>query len=236
MGNEMTGMDAEGVKDAPLRSVMGREFRSCLETAALDRIQKGTMKTVYRNVPFLKSPFDISLYLQLLSRLEPSTVIEIGGKHGGSALWFADMLTAQGISDARVVSVDIKHLANFNDPRILFITGDAKDLGSVLTAELLKNCPRPWLVIEDSSHYYAEARATLDFFHGHLQAGDYIVVEDGIVSQLGPEHYRQYRDGPNRAVADFLAAHAGEYQIDDDLCDRFGHNLTYNPNGWLRRL
>ena len=25
------------------------------------------------------------------------------------------------------------------------------------------------------------------------------------------------------------------YAIDTALCDQFGHNVTYNPNGWLRR-
>lgn len=229
-------MNSGEIRKKSAQSVMGRPFRSSLDARALDQIQSGTMKMVYRNVPFFKNPFDISLYMLLLSRLAPRTVIEIGSKFGGSALWFADMLTAQGVPEARVVSVDIKPLAEFSDPRILFLTGDAKNLGGVLTPELLKACPRPWLVIEDSSHYYAESIATLDFFHAHLQAGDYIVVEDGIVSQLSHKQYRQYEDGPNRAVADFLSSHGVEYRIDTELCDCFGHNVTYNPNGWLKRV
>ncbi|GAB3380291.1 CmcI family methyltransferase [Lysobacter fragariae] len=217
-------------------AVAGRPFASSIGADVFDRIQLGTMRTVYRNVPFFKSPFDISLYLQLLARLAPATVIEVGTKFGGSALWFADMLTAQGVAGARVVSVDIDPQARFTDPRITFLQGDAKDLGSVLTPALLRDCVRPFLVIEDSSHFYAESTATLDFFHEHLQAGDYIVVEDGIVSQLTGNHYRQYEHGPNRAVADFLERHPGAYAIDTALCDQFGHNATYNPNGWLRRL
>lgn len=216
--------------------VMGRSFRSSISAEALDRIQVGTMRTVYRNVPFFKSPFDIALYLQLLSRQAPHTVIEIGTKYGGSALWFADMLSAQGLAGARVISVDIEPLAKFSDPRISFLRGDANQLGAVLTPELLQKCPRPWLVIEDSSHYYAETRATLEFFHPLLQSGDYIVIEDGIVSQLSGKHYLQYQDGPNRGITDFLAKHGDDYTIDISLCDQFGHNVTYNPNGWLRRI
>lgn len=229
-------MDTGETRNKSAHSVMGRPFRSSLDAKALDRIQAGTMKMVYRNVPFFKNPFDISLYLLLLSRLAPRTVIEIGSKFGGSALWFADMLTAQGVAGARVVSVDIKPLAEFKDPRILFLTGDAKRLEDVLPPALLNECPRPWLVIEDSSHFYAESIATLNFFHAHLRSGDYIVVEDGIVSQLSHKQYRQYEDGPNRAVADFLAEHGSEYQIDTELCDCFGHNVTYNLNGWLKRI
>ena len=228
-------MSAPG-DDAPVDAVQGRAFASTLGAAVLDRVQVGTMRTVYRGVPFYKSPFDIGLYLQLLSRLAPRTVIEVGTKHGGSALWFADMLTAQGVPGARVVSVDIEPLAAFTDPRITFLRGDAKALGAVLDDALLAQCPHPWLVVEDSSHFLAEALATLDFFHAHLHAGDYIVVEDGVVSQLSGAHYRQYDHGPNRAVAAFLARHPDAYAIDTDLCDRYGHNATYNPNGWLRRV
>ncbi len=216
-------------------ATMGRAFASAIGADALDRIQAGTMRTLYRNVPFFKSPFDISLYLQLLSRLMPRTVIEIGTKFGGSALWFADMLTAHGVADPAVLSVDIEPLARFTDPRITFLQGDAKRLDKVLPPDLLWRCARPFLVIEDSSHHYPETMAVLEYFHAHLQQGDYIVVEDGIVSQLSGAHYRQYQDGPNRGIADFLARHEEAYAIDTALCDQFGHNVTYNPNGWLRR-
>jgi cephalosporin hydroxylase len=216
--------------------VRGRDFASAIPVPVLDAIQKGTMRTCYRGVPFFKSPFDISLYLQLLSRLAPRTVIEIGSKFGGSALWFADMMTAQGIAGARVLSVDIQPQAGFTDPRIDFLQGDATCLGEVLRPELLAACPHPWLVVEDSSHHYEQSIAVLEYFDGFLQPGDYIVVEDGVVAQLSGEHYQQYDNGPNRAVAAFLAKRGESYGIDDALCDQFGHNATYNPNGWLKRL
>ena len=218
------------------RTALGRSFDTELPTGLLSRVQRGTLRTTYRGIPFWKSPFDIALYLQLLSKLSPGTVIEIGTKFGGSALWFADMMTAQGTESAGVLSVDIAPTATISDPRITFLRGDAKQLGDVLRPELLNRCARPFLVIEDSSHMYAESAAALEFFHPVLRTGDYMVVEDGIVSQLPGERYREYDDGPNRAVADFLGSHAGDYEIDIDLCDRFGRNATYNPNGWLKRL
>ena len=61
-------------------------------------------------------------------------------------------------------------------------------------------------------------------------------VEDGVLSQFSDtKFYSQYEDGPNRAVTDFLACHADDYVIDIALCDHFGHNVTYNPNAWLKR-
>lgn len=215
---------------------MDRPFTSDIPAPVLDAIQNGTSRTVYRGVSFLKSPFDVVLYLQLLHRLQPRTVIEIGSKHGGSALWFADMMSAQGVTAPRIVSVDIRPLATFTDERITFLTGNARNLGPTLTPDLLANLPRPWLVIEDSAHTYDASRAVLDFFHPLLVSGDYIVVEDGVVSQLSDPLYASYEDGPNRAVADVLALHPSAYAVDTDLCDHFGRNATYNPNGWLRRI
>ena len=211
-------------------------FSSDLPVQMLSTVQAGVMRSVYRGVPFLKSPFDIGLYLQLLSRLHPRTVIEVGTKHGGSALWFADMLSADVGAEGRVLSIDITPISKVSDPRIRFLQGDANDLGAVLTPTLMQSCPRPFLVVEDSSHFYESSMAVLTFFDGWLQSGDYIVVEDGVVSQFTDARYAAYQDGPNRAVAAFLEAHSQDYEVDRSLCDHYGLNVTYNPSGWLRRL
>jgi cephalosporin hydroxylase len=213
----------------------GRSFSSIIPGAVLDRLQLGTLRQVYRGVPFYKSPFDIALYLNLLSNLRPKTIIEIGTKHGGSALWFADMLTTHGITEGHVYSVDINSLAAFTDPRISFIAGDAKALELAFSADMLRAVPRPLLVIDDSSHMYEDATAVLQFFHLHLNSGDYIVIEDGVLIQFTDPLYDRYKNGPNRAIADFLAQHQ-DYAIDEALCDHFGKNVTWNPNAWLRRL
>lgn len=210
------------------------EWRSNLTGDTLSGIQAGTLATCYKGAGFLKSPFDIALYLQLLQRLRPGAVIEVGTFQGGSALWFADMMGILGLSPS-VVSIDIAANVGFVDSRIQFITGDALHLGDVMQAAVLERLPRPWLVVEDSAHIYETSRAVLDFFHLHLASGDYIVVEDGVVKFLPEPHYRAYQDGPNRALEGFLAANPGAYEIDRGLCDFYGTNVTYNPNGWLRR-
>ena len=212
-----------------------RSFDTAIPPDVLGGIQAGVMRSVYRGVPFYKSPFDIGIYLQLLSRLRPATVIEVGTKHGGSALWFADMMSAAGVAQPRVVSVDIEPQAAFTDPRITFLRGEAARLQDVLDASCLAQLPRPWLVVEDSSHLYDDSLAVLRFFDAHLRAGDVVVVEDGVVSHLPAEFYRRYEHGPNRAVADFLRERGDAYRVDASLCDFYGYNATYNPNGYLIR-
>jgi cephalosporin hydroxylase len=213
----------------------GREFASALPTAVLDAIQSGTFRMRYRNLPLIKSPFDMALYLLLIQKLKPRTVIEIGTYKGGSALWFADMLSLHGIDRPRVISIDSDLRTSVSDERITFVRGDARALHEVLDATTFSGLERPLLVIDDASHLYADCLAVLDFFHDHLARGEYIVIEDGNVSQFSDPVYAAYEDGPNRAVADFLGRHADAYAIDTELCDHFGYNVTYNPNGWLRR-
>lgn len=220
-------------EDLPLAG--NRAFTANAPGSTFDAIQHGTVKTKYRGVPFCKSPLDIGLYINLIDQLTPRTVIEIGSLHGGSALWFADMLTNYGVENGRVISVDIKPPKDFGDERILFLKGDAKNLGAVLPPDAMAALPHPFLVVEDSSHYYPETYAVLEFFAEHCQSGDYVVVEDGIVSLLSGPGYRQYEGGPNRAIADFMASNQA-FEIDENLCDFYGYNMTYCLNGWLRKI
>jgi cephalosporin hydroxylase len=214
--------------------VRGRSFRTALSAESLSSIQTGSLQALYRGLGFLKSPFDVALYLQLIGRLRPATIIEIGTKHGGSALWFADQMTAHGIS-ARVVSLDLSPPTGLADARIQFVAGDAHDLSGALTHDVLASLPHPWLVSEDSAHTFEACSAVLRFFDTHLVVGDYIVIEDGVLSDMVERHYETYQHGPNRAVEKFLSEHGDSYEIDGTLCDFFGHNVTWNPNAWLRR-
>ena len=210
-----------------------RPLETDIPSEFLQSLQRGVMTTQYRGVGCLKSPFDLALYLQLFSREVPRTVFEVGTRFGGSALWFADMMENHGVP-ARVITVDVEPPSDLADSRIMFLRGDANDLGAALRAEHLA-APHPWLIVEDSSHMYAESTAVLHFFHPHLRSGDYVVIEDGVVAFMDPGKYGKYQNGPTRAVEDFTSAFTGDYELDTGLCDHFGRNVTYNPNSWLRR-
>jgi len=73
----------------------------------------------------------------------------------------------------------------------------------------------------------------LRFFHPHLRPGEFIVTEDGIISDLVNDP--DCNSGPHRALKEFLQLHPGEYDIAGEYCDFFGYNLTWCTNGWLRK-
>ena len=210
-----------------------RSFKTAFESSFLRDMQRGVMNYAYKGVACLKCPLDMALYAKLIWELKPQTLIEIGTYKGGSALWFADVMAAYG-SNAKIVSIDFFDVNEVADPRIEFLKGDVHDLGAVLTHAKLASLPRPFLVIEDSAHTYAGSLAALKFFDSVLHAGDVIVIEDGVLDDLGMS--AQFEGGPNRAVAEFMANTAERFEIMTGYCDYYGVNATYNPNGFLRKV
>jgi cephalosporin hydroxylase len=212
----------------------GRPWGADLPLRALQSLQNGALKYSYRGIPMLKNPFEVALYPILLWQAKPRTIIEIGSYLGASALWMADLMRSFGL-DGQVLSIDINPpRASFQRDDIRFIAGNARRLEETLTPKLFSVLPRPLLVIEDSVHDVPTTLAVLRFFDRVLLPGEYIVVEDGLVTDLGIAH--RFGGGPGRAISQFLLESQGRYQIDSAFCDHYGHNFTGNPNGYLRRV
>lgn len=208
-----------------------RSFKTPFPEDVLKPIQAGVMSYLYKGIPCYKSPLDISIYLKLLWDLKPRTIIEIGSKHGGSAVFFADMMQVYGLK-THVYSIDLERPA-LRDDRITFLQGDVNDLRPTFEAHGLTDCPRPWYVNEDSAHTYAGCLAALRYLGGVMKRGDLLAMEDGNLVEMGLEE--RYQGGPNRAIAEFFEESPGTFEIDTALCDTFGVNATYNPNGYLRK-
>ena len=195
----------------------------------LMKIQQGTMAYCYRGVPMLKNPFDLALYPMLLDRAQPQTLIEIGSHAGGSALWFADQRPGM-----RVVSIDLQTPEAVSHPAVQFLRGDAQQLGDVLTPTVMESLARPLLVVADASHMAETTATVLDFFDRCMRPGEYLVVEDGILTDMRADD--AYGGGPLRAIHEFLDRTHGRYEIDRTFCDYYGRNVTWNVDGYLRRI
>jgi cephalosporin hydroxylase len=200
-------------------------------------IQQGTMKYTYKGILTHKDPFDLALYQMLLWEQKPRTLIEVGSKWGGSALWFADVLRSFGV-DYTIHSIDVQPPVDIEDiPGVTFYRGDGRNLADTLSPALLAAMPRPLMVVEDADHRPATTLAVLRFFDQWLRPGEYIVVEDGIVDDLfGADRMADLEGGPRPAIEQFLRERGIDYTIDTRLCDYFGVNMTWNVNGYLRRV
>jgi len=206
-----------------------------LPQSSLMAIQHGTMHYTYKGIPTHKNPFDLALYQLLLWEQKPRTLIEIGSKWGGSALWFADVLRSFDIA-YQIHSIDVQPPRDQSIPYVTFYQGNGRNLSEILPAELMRALPRPLMVIEDADHHPATTLGVLNFFDCWLQASEYIVVEDGIVDDLfSPDDMARLEGGPRIAIAQFLRERGDRYEIDTRFCDYFGVNVTWNVNGYLRR-
>ena len=206
--------------------------RSSLPGRTLREIQSATARYRYRGVNCVKNPFDLALYMQLLSDIRPGTIVEVGSFNGGSALWFAAQTRGLGLS-TKVYSVDIYPVGDVQDVNVTFLAGDIHRLEESALPEILQNAERPLFVVEDGPHTFEGCLAALRFFDTYLEPGEYIVIEDGILKDL---NFFTLKNGPNRAIRTFLSEKGHKYEIDRTYCDFFGHNVTWNTNGYLQRI
>lgn len=216
-------------------AVRGRHFRVDLPTRALGKIQAGTLRTRYKGLRLAKSPFDLALYMQVIEKLRPKTIVEIGTSEGGSAAWLIDQCRTFGLDDTKLITIDIAP-PSVEISRVSIFSGDSCAPERTFPTDLIAASPHPWLVIENSAHSYESVRAVLDYFDQLLAPGDMFVLEDRVLADLEGEVYRRLDDGPNRALAEFLRRTGDRYAIDTALCDFYGHNLTYAPNAWICRV
>lgn len=207
-------------------------FRSGLSKGTLLSIQRASFQFEWNGVRMIKNPFDLALYQMLLSKLRPKTIIEIGSASGGSALWFGAQSRALNLR-AKVWSFDISAVRDKDETDVMFRHGDIHSLSKTELPKILKNCERPLLVVEDGPHTFSGSLAALRFFDQFLEVGDYIVIEDGVLRDLG---YKSLEDGPNRAVRAFLLERPNSYKVDREYCDFWGPNYTWNTNGYLERI
>lgn len=215
------------------RKPMVRGFSTSLCRENLRTIQEASHEYSWKGIPLWKNPFDFANYWRLVWFMKPRTIIEIGSKYGGSAIWFADMMDVYGI-DGRVISVDIAPPQGVSHERVTFLRGDASDLSSSLVPEMMASLPHPWLVIEDSSHMASHCLAAIEYLDRFMVPGDILSVEDGIVSDLGIAS--SYEGGPSLAIREFIEKRPMQYELLVEMCDFWGQNVTWNPNGYWRKV
>jgi len=195
--------------------------------------QQGVLAYTYKGISCLKCPIDLAIYAKLIWDLRPRSLVEIGTHKGGSAMWFADTISVADI-DCAVLSIDLSPAVEFTDPRIEFLAGDTARLEATLTPARLAGLRHPWFVVEDSAHTYDATRAAIGFFADAMSLGDVLVVEDGVLDELGVSE--QHQGGPNRALSEFLSANPTAFRVMYEYCDMIGRNATYNPNAYLAKM
>jgi len=184
----------------------------------------------YRGARTLKLPLDLWNYQELMFENDIHWVLETGTRHGGSALFFADLLAA-GAREGSVVSIDVTHEALHplaaTHPGIRLLLGDSADPAIVGSIRQLipQGRSHGLLLILDSDHSAPHVLRELNTLVPLLRQGDYLVVEDTIVN--GHPVRPDFGPGPLEAIEAYLAANPQQLVADVARESKFGCTFAF---------
>jgi cephalosporin hydroxylase len=192
-------------------------------------------RVAYRGVRTLKNPLDMWNYQEIIAERGIEWVLETGTRHGGSALFFADLLAARGASGF-VISVDVDHdslqLPAGGHERLRLLKGDSASPATGRAVSALLPAQRgPLFVILDSDHRATHVKAELESFVPLMRTGDYLVVEDTCVN--GHPVRPDFGPGPMEAVLSYLEENPGVLAADTAREEKFG--CTFAPRGYYTK-
>lgn len=175
-----------------------------------------------------KCPMDMWVYQEMIHELKPDFIVETGTFHGGSALFFAQMLDLVG--KGQVITVDIEKQADCPEhPRIDYVTGSA------IAAETLKLIKQKIasassvMVILDSEHKAPFKLEEMQLYGELVTPGNYMIVEDSCFDEFPA--WPEFGPGPATALREYMAGNP-PFTIDRE---REKHIITFAPKGFLRK-
>jgi cephalosporin hydroxylase len=198
--------------------------------------------------PIIQLPDDMFRIQEVIYRIKPDVILDIGIAHGGSLIFFASLCKA--MEKGRIVGVDIDIRAHNRAaieshmlfPMITLIEGDSTNPSTVgKVRENIKAGERV-LVLLDGCHTRAHVRAELEAYSQLVAVGSYIVAMDGIMKDLvgaprsGPDWAT---NNPSTAAIEFVRDHP-EFVIEDPAIPfnegTAKEKVSYWPNGFVKRL
>ncbi len=184
----------------------------------------------YRGVRTLKLPLDMWNYQEVIFENDLQWVLETGTRHGGSALFFADLFAASGRT-GQVVSVDVEHTdlhpLAMSHPKLSLISGDSgsPDIVDVVRQLIPENRVGAMLLILDSDHVASHVLRELNVLVPLLRKGDYLIVEDTIIN--GHPVRPEFGPGPLEALEEYLRVNPGKLVHDPVRETKFGCTVSY---------
>jgi cephalosporin hydroxylase len=176
-----------------------------------------------------KCPFDLWTYQEILHEVKPDLIVETGTWRGGSALFLASMCDL--MNRGRIVTIDVEEQPGRpQHERITYL------LGSSTSPEIVQRVGSSIakgdrvLVILDSDHSKDHVLRELAIYSDIVTPGSYVIVEDSNVN--GHPVFRSHGPGPMEAIREFLRK---DQRFETDRT-REKFMLTFNPNGYLRKM
>ena len=194
-----------------------------------------TRAQTWQGIPILQFPNDLLALQEIIHETKPWVIVETGTHHGGSALFFANMLDlVHGFHDPEpiVVSIDVmpdpEHIRPAH-PRILYLTGSSTDEAVLERVRKTIKRAKSVMVHLDSDHRAAHVLKELDAYSPFVTEGCYLICSDthqGSIVDTGEG------PGPWQALKEWLPDHPGFVSVVG--WPKYPPSLS--PQGYLRRV
>lgn len=225
----------EDKKDKEQLTKLGSQWVSLM---AKNRIQ---YECEWFGVPIIQSAEDVLLMQEVIFKVKPDVILDIGIAHGGSAIFYSSMLELMG--KGRVIAVDIdirKHNRDVVEKHPFF---DRIELieGSSISEEmvnLIKSKIKPHetvLISLDSNHTRDHVLQELKMYWPMVPIGSYFIVFDTVTSDMaktGAADASYIDNGPLEAVNIFLKENP-HFEIDKSYNKLY---LSHCRDGFLKRV
>lgn len=217
------GPDGRPTKPAPIPQDLRAEF--------LDAYWRSLAweQTTWLGHKVPRPPTDLVAYQEIIHKVRPDWVIEVGAGRGGRSLFLASICDLVG--HGQVLSI----ATNDNDhrpehPRITYLKG--KTWGPEIEAaveEVVGSEPNAFVILGTRG----PARRMMQEFRSFskfVPVGSYVVLEDTIVN--GNPVWAGFGPGPAEAVKGIVESR-GDWAADLNM-DKY--KLTFNPSGFIKRV
>jgi cephalosporin hydroxylase len=198
--------------------------------------------------PIIQTPQDIVALQEIIFRIKPDLIIDIGIARGGSIVFFASLLELNtlygGNRDAKVLGVEIDLRAHNRSAieesplskRIELIDGSSLNPDVISQVAKLTENKKTVMVCLDSLHTHEHVLAELEIYSKFVTSGSYCIVFDtsieGMEDSLFIDRPWKTGDSPGSAVKEFLSKERS-FVIDESIDNQLV--FTMNKNGYLKR-
>ena len=199
--------------------------------------------------PIIQTPQDIVALQEIVFRLKPDLVIDVGIARGGSLVFFASLLELNALygsnKKAKVLGIEID-LRSHNrnaikasplSERIELIDGSSLSPEVIYQVANFTKDKKTVMVCLDSLHTHAHVLAELEVYSKFVTKGAYCIVFDTSIEGMDDSLFedRPWKTGnsPGSAVKEFLSKEK-TFIIDESINDQLV--LTMNKNGYLKRI
>jgi cephalosporin hydroxylase len=188
------------------------------------------MQQRWLNHDILKSPFDCWIYQELIYKIKPDYIIELGIMFGGATHFYASICDLVGHGEVIGIDISLDKVKSIDNKRITLIEGSSSSQETLDKIRKIVGYGTVF-VIADSDHEKNHCLAELRLFSQLVTVGSYFVVEDSLND---PMHWHPVpNEGPQAAALAFMEE-TDDFVIDTKYAEKYIFSLS--PLGFLLRV